>query len=77
METSWDRIKQLIEDETGFACYEGQSGDQTTFFGTSDKYDEFVELADENMFTGTVAFCMDTGDKYMYSAFTKEWYKLV
>ena len=40
------QLKKEIEAETGFTCYEVQPGDQTTFFGTSDKY-EALQVAKE------------------------------
>lgn len=73
---NWINLKETIETQTGFACYEGQPGDQPVFYGTSDMLDDFKTLAGNNMDTGTIVYCMDTSDKYMYSKFKQEWYQL-
>lgn len=70
------QLKNQIEEETGFVCYEVQPGDQTTFFGTSDKWAEFKTLISNKFNTGTIGFCMDTGDRYMYSKYKNVWYEL-
>ena len=70
-------FKNSVAEETGFTCYEVNPGDQQTWFGTSSKFDDFkAALAEVNTNTGTVAFVMDTGKKYMYSAFTENWYEV-
>lgn len=69
-------LKDQIEEETGFVSYEVQPGDQTTFFGTSDMFDDF-KTAVSNLFnTGTIAYLMDNGAKYMYSKYKNTWYEL-
>ena len=70
------QLKKQIETETGFTCYEVQPGDQTTFFGTSDMFQDFKTLVADKFNTGTIAFCMDTHDKYMYSKYKDQWYSL-
>lgn len=69
-------LKNQIEEETGFVCYEVQPGDQTTFFGTSDMFNDLKILVSNKFNTGTIAFCMDNGAKYMYSKFKNTWYEL-
>ena len=69
-------FKKEIEEETGFVCYEVQPGDQTTFFGISDEFDDFKELVEDKFNTGTIAFLMDTSKRYMYSRYTNTWYEL-
>ena len=69
-------LKNQIEEETGFICYEVQPGDQTTFFGTSDKLNDFKEAVGNKFNTGSIAYCMDTGDKYMYSKYKDTWYSI-
>lgn len=69
-------LKNQIEEETGFVCYEVQPGDQTTFFGTSDMFNDLKTLVANKFNTGTIAFCMDNGAKYMYSKFKNTWYEL-
>ena len=68
-------FKKQLEADTGFTFYEVQPGDQTTFFGTADKYEEFKEAVGNKFNTGTLVFLMDTGDKYMYSRYKNAWYK--
>jgi len=70
------KFKKELEEETGFASYEVMPGDQTTFFGTSSKFDDFKELIADKFNTGTIAFLMDTSKKYMYSRYTNTWYEL-
>jgi hypothetical protein len=70
------KFKKELEEETGFACYEVQPGDQTTFFGTSAKFDDFKEAVENKFNTGTIAYLMDTSKKYMYSRYTNTWYEL-
>lgn len=70
------KFKKDLEEETGFVCYEVQPGDQTTFFGTSSKFDDFKELIADKFNTGTIAYLMDTSKKYMYSRYTNTWYEL-
>lgn len=67
-----------IEEETGFACYENpmMSGAQFIFYGTSDKFDDFKTLATGNVRTGTVASVMDSGEMYIYSAYSETWYEM-
>ncbi len=69
-------FKKQLEEDTGFVCYEVQPGDQTTFFGTSDTFDDFKTAVGDLFNTGTIAFCMDTGDRYMYHKMTNTWYQL-
>ena len=70
------KFKKELEEETGFASYEVTPGDQTTFFGTSSKFDDFKELIADKFNTGTIAFLMDTSKRYMYSRYTNTWYEL-
>lgn len=69
-------FKDQIEEETGFVCYEVTPGDQTTFFGTSDMFEDFKTAVEDKFNTGTIAFLMDNGAKYMYSKFKDTWYEL-
>ena len=69
-------LKKQIEEETGFVCYEVQPGDQVTWFGTSDQLSAFKTLVANKLNTGTIVFCMDTGDKAMYSRFKDMWYDI-
>ncbi len=69
-------LKKQIEEETGFVCYEVQPGDQTTFFGTSDMFNDFKTIVGNLFNTGTIAFLMDNGAKYMYSKYKNTWYEL-
>ena len=69
-------LKNQIEEQTGFVCYEVQPGDQTTFFGTSDMFNDFKTLVANKFNTGTIAYLMDNGAKYMYSKFKDTWYEL-
>lgn len=69
------QLKKEIEAETGFTAYEVQPGDQQTWFGTSDKFDDF-KTAIGNPRTGTIAYTMDNSKKYMYSAYKRTWYEL-
>lgn len=68
-------FKNTIAEETGFTSYEVNPGDQQTWFGTSTKFETFKTAADGKLNTGTVVYLMDTGKKYMYSAFTENWYE--
>lgn len=69
-------LKNQIEEETGFVCYEVTPGDQTTFFGTSDMFDDFKTAVGNLFNTGTIAYLMDNGAKYMYSKYKDTWYEL-
>lgn len=69
-------LTQAIEHDTGFACYEGQPGNQTVFYGTSDMFNDFKQMAGDHFDTGTVVFTMDDSAKYMYSSFKKQWYAI-
>lgn len=69
-------FKQEVEAATGFICYEVTPGDQACWYGTSDYISDFQEMMGEIFPTGTIAFCMDNGDKYMYSKFKNIWYKI-
>ena len=69
-------FKKQLEEDTGFVCYEVQPGDQTTFFGTSDKFDDFKTAVGDLFNTGTICFLMDTGKRYMYSKYSNVWYQL-
>lgn len=71
------QLKKEIEAETGFTCYEVQPGDQTTFFGTSDKYEALQEMIAGKFNTGTIVYLMDTGKRYMYSRYKDTWYEIV
>ena len=70
------KFKKDLEEDTGFVSYEVMPGDQTTFFGTSSKFDDFKELIADKFSTGTIAYLMDTSKKYMYSRYTNTWYEL-
>lgn len=70
------KFKKELEEETGFVCYEVQPGDQTTFFGTSSKFDDFKDAVSDKFNTGTIAYLMDTSKKHMYSGYTNTWYEL-
>lgn len=70
------KFKKDLEEETGFASYETMPGDQTTFFGTSSKFDDFKTAVADKFNTGTIAYLMDTSKKYMYSRYTNTWYEL-
>lgn len=70
------KLKKDLEEETGFVSYEVMPGDQTTFFGTSAKFDDFKTAVADKFNTGTIAYLMDTSKKYMYSRYTNTWYEL-
>lgn len=67
-------LKETIEKETGFVCYEDSSNNQITFFGTSDKLADFKALAADKFKTATIVYCLDTGDSQMYSKYKNAWY---
>lgn len=69
-------LKSRIEKETGFAFYENSfmTGSQYIFYGTSDKLNDFKELVDGKIPSGTVCYCMDTREMYIYSLYKEEWY---
>lgn len=67
-------LKVEIESKTGFTAYESQAGDQLTFYGTSDKWDEFAAIAGDNFKTGTLAIQIDTNASKFYSHLHKFWY---
>lgn len=69
-------FKKQLEEDTGFVCYEVQPGDQTTFFGTSDMFNDFKTAVGNLFNTGTIAYLMDNGAKYMYSKYKDTWYEL-
>lgn len=70
------KLKKRIEAETGFVCYEVQPGDQTIFYGTSDKLQEFKTLVADKFDTGTIVFTMDDCIKQMYSKYKNLWYEI-
>ena len=69
-------LKDEIEEATGFVCYETQPGDQAVWYGTSDQYNTFKEMLGDLFNTGTIAYLIDTGARYMYSKFKDTWYQL-
>lgn len=69
-------FKDEVEAATGFVAYETQPGDQCVWYGTSDKYEDFVEMMADKFNTGTIAYLIDTGDRYMYSKYKDTWYQL-
>lgn len=69
-------FKKAVSEATGFTCYEVTPGDQSCWYGTSDLFDDFKEMLDDKFPTGTIAFCMDNGDRYMYSQYKNLWYKI-
>lgn len=72
----FDALKIEVESDTGFKCYEGTPGSQVVWYGTSDQLEAFETLVNGKISTGTIAFTMDDGEKYMYSAKTEMWYEL-
>lgn len=70
------QFKKDLEADTGFVCYEVQPGDQTTFYGTSDMFDDFKTAVGTMFNTGTIAFLIDIGEKFMYSKYKDEWFEL-
>ena len=69
-------FKQQVEEETGFACYEVTPGDQSVWYGLSSDFDDFKTML-ENLFpTGTIAYLMDTGKRYMYHRKANTWFQL-
>jgi len=74
MRSNIDDLISKIEKETGFSVYEYTGGSQLVFYGTSDKFEEFKEMIENKVDTGTIAVCMDTGNSYMYSLYKNEWY---
>lgn len=69
-------IKKTIEEDTGFVCYEAMPGDQIAWYGTSDYFDDFKTAIGANCPTGSIAYTMDDGKKYMYSALKNTWYEM-
>lgn len=69
-------FKKELEEETGFVCYEVQPGDQTIFYGTSDKLQAFKTLVADKFNTGTIVFTMDDCVKQMYSKYKNLWYEI-
>lgn len=67
-------FKKQLKEATGFVFYEVQPGDQTTFYGTSDKFEEFKELVGDRFNTGSLAYIIDTAKKYCYSQYKNQWY---
>jgi hypothetical protein len=67
-------LKVKIENKTGFTAYESQAGEQLVFYGTSDKWDDFVKLAGDEFKTGTMGVLMDTNKSKLYSHWHKTWY---
>lgn len=70
----FDVFMEEVKEQTGFACYETQPGNQLVFYGTSDKLAAFKELVGNRLPTGTVAYTMDDGESTLYSQFKEEWY---
>ena len=73
-DNDFDALVEEVAKQTGFVCYETQPGSQLTFFGTSDKFNEFKTLVSNILPTGTIAYTMDDGESYMYSRYKDEWY---
>lgn len=69
-------FKDEVEAETGFVSYETQPGDQSVWYGTSDKWEDFVELIGNKFNTATIAYLMDTGKRYMYSKYVNTWFQI-
>ena len=69
-------FKNRIEKATGFACFETQPDDQAVFYGTSSKFDDFKTAVGKELSTGSIAFLMDTGKKFMYSILADKWYEI-
>lgn len=74
--TEFLEFKNSIAASTGFTAYEVNPGDQQTWFGTSSKFEDFKTAVEGKLNTGTIAFLMDTGKKYMYSTYTEAWYQV-
>lgn len=72
----FDSLKLEAETTLGFKCYEDAKSHQNCWFGTSDKFDEFKTLVEGKVETGAVAYTMDDGKKYMYSAYMETWYEM-
>ena len=70
------QFKKQIEEDTGFVCYEVQPGDQTVFYGTSDKVEALKTLLADKFNTGTIIFTMDDCVKQMYSKYKNAWYDI-
>lgn len=70
----YDSFKAGIENTLGFKAYEAQHRDQTVWYGTSDKYEEFKIAVKGHIKTGEVVFLMDVGEQHMYSAFKDKWF---
>lgn len=66
-------LKARIEKETGFTCYDNPNA-QMVFFGTSKMLSKFKELAEPYISTGTMAYCIDTKEQQIWSAFEKAWF---
>lgn len=47
------------------------------FFGLSNYVNELPKAANNNLYlrNGSTAYCIDTGDIYMYATSTDQWYK--
>lgn len=70
----FDALLEQVKQQTGFASYETQPGNQLVFYGTSDMLDTFKELVGNRLPTGTVAYTMDDGESTLYSQFKEAWY---
>lgn len=67
------KLKDKIENETGFVCYDNPN-EQMVFFGTSKMLSKFKELAEPFIPTGTMTYCIDTKEQQIWSAFEKAWF---
>lgn len=71
---TFDEFISVIENMTGFSLNPTNKADQLIFYGTSDKFEEFKEIAGRSFDTGTVAYLMDTKESKMYSNYKNAWY---
>lgn len=72
----FEELKLSASSTLGYKCYEDVKSHQNCWYGTSDKFDDFKEMASNKVETGTICFTMDDCKKYMYSAYKDTWYEL-
>lgn len=62
-----------VASATGFKTY-NKAYEQVTFYGTSEKFEDFKEMVSGKLESGSIAILMDTSESHFYSRYTDEWY---
>ena len=70
----FNKLRERVEKETGFATPEETGMAPQTWYGTSDMLAKFKEIMEPYIPTGTIVYCMDTNTYEKWSAFKKQWY---